>query len=314
MSKKIILISAVVLGTIATFSNGAVNVLADQIDNNNSGDTVIAGSNVKKADNTVAINSAIVQASANAPSGTIIESATNASQAQQQAYLNQVVPIAQQAAQKYGVYTSVMLAQSILESDWGLSTLATQANNYFGMKGDYNGQSFTIKTREWSADKGNYYITADFRKYPSISASFEDNGNKLRNGLAWNTSYYKGTWKENTKSYQDATAWLQGRYATDNNYATALNNVIKTYNLTQYDGTTQVNSGAQTNTHTIKVRDINNSYVTLTSFDNNNQGSVVKNRALANNSSWYTDKTKNYNGHTYYRVATNEWVEDSNLA
>lgn len=314
MSKKIILTSAIVLGTIISFSSSAMNVLADQVDNNNTGNTVIAGSEVKKADNTVAINSAIVQASADAPTGTIIESANYATQAQQQAYLNKVVPIAQQVAQKYGVYTSVMLAQSILESNWGISDLATQANNYFGMKGDYNGQSYTIKTREWSADKGSYYITADFRQYPSITASFEDNGNKLRNGLSWNTSYYKGTWKENTKSYQDATAWLQGRYATDNNYATALNNVIKTYNLTQYDGTAQVNSGAQTDTHTIKVRDADGAYVALVAFNNNGQANNVKNRALANDSSWYTDKTKNYNGHTYYRVATNEWVADSYLA
>lgn len=30
-----------------------------------------------------------------------------------------------------------------------------------------------------------------------------------------------------------------------------------------------------------------------------------------NDSSWFTDKTKEYNGHTYRRVATNEWVDQS---
>ncbi|MFD1472243.1 N-acetylmuramoyl-L-alanine amidase family protein [Companilactobacillus mishanensis] len=53
------------------------------------------------------------------------------------------------------------------------------------------------------------------------------------------------------------------------------------------------------------------SYATpLVAFQND--GSTKKsNRGLANNSGWYTDQQKTYNGHTYYRVSTNEWVMDS---
>jgi len=296
----------------STFATSTTSVLADEIDNSNTNSTVLVGPEVKKSDNTVALNSAVVQASSVAEQVPIVQAA-NASAAQQQAFLNKVVPMAQQAAAKYNLYTSVMLAQAILESDWGLSDLSTQANNYFGVKGDYNGATYAIKTREWSAAKGNYYITANFRQYPSIQESFNDNGNKLRNGVAWNTSYYKGTWKENAASYTDATAWLQGRYATDNNYAKSLNNVIQTYNLTQYDAISQTNSGAIATGHSISVNDSNNSYVSIEAFNNDGTASVVKNRALANKTDWYSDKTRNYNGHTYYRVATNEWVEDSFL-
>ena len=167
----------------------------------------------------------------------------------------------------------------------------------------------TMPTSEWSASQGWYTINANFRKYPSYYESFADNGNKLRNGVAWNSSYYSGTWKENTKSYKDATAWLQGRYATAPNYASSLNNLIQTYNLTQYDGNAETNGSAQSSV--ITVNNPNGNFVKLFAFDSNGTPTTVTNRGLANRTPWYTDQTKTYNGHTYYRVATNEWVEDT---
>jgi len=47
----------------------------------------------------------------------------------------------------------------------------------------------------------------------------------------------------------------------------------------------------------------------LTKFD----GSAVKNRALAPKTPWYTDETAIINGVTMYRVATNEWVKQSDV-
>lgn len=49
-------------------------------------------------------------------------------------------------------------------------------------------------------------------------------------------NYYKGTWKENTTSYQDATLYLTGRYATDSSYYTKLNAIISAYDLNKFDG------------------------------------------------------------------------------
>lgn len=40
-------------------------------------------------------------------------------------------------------------------------------------------------------------------------------------------------------------------------------------------------------------------------------GTVVSNRALASNSSWFSDQQMTKNGETYYRVASNEWVKAS---
>ncbi|WP_201307445.1 peptidoglycan recognition protein family protein [Companilactobacillus farciminis] len=63
---------------------------------------------------------------------------------------------------------------------------------------------------------------------------------------------------------------------------------------------------------TIKVNNKNGSYVPLVAF-NNNQMTKIRNRALANHTAWYTDQTKDVNGTTYRRVATNEWVSASYL-
>lgn len=58
------------------------------------------------------------------------------------------------------------------------------------------------------------------------------------------------------------------------------------------------------------VRNDNSSYCPLYAFSKDNQISDVKNRALCNNTKWYSDKEKTYNGAHYYRVATNEWVKE----
>ncbi|MDO6298587.1 MULTISPECIES: SH3 domain-containing protein [Enterococcus] len=149
------------------------------------------------------------------------------------------------------LYASVMIAQAILESGWGTSTLTTQANNMFGIKGSYNGQYVEMATLEDNGS-GNYYqIIAKFRKYPSLRESFQDNAYVLRNtSFAAGSYYYSGAWKSNTRSYTEATAWLQGRYATDTSYASKLNNLIATYNLTQYDSGSSAGNGDMNNVET----------------------------------------------------------------
>ena len=86
---------------------------------------------------------------------------------------------------------------------------------------------------------GGYYTTnAGFRKYPSYTESFEDNGALLRNQMG---NYYSGTWVENSNNYAQATQnGLQGKYATDPNYAKTLNSVIATNGFDKYDPVTQV--------------------------------------------------------------------------
>ena len=142
------------------------------------------------------------------------------------------------ASTKYNLYGSVMMAQAGLESGWGQSQLTTEANNFFGIKGAYNGASVSMPTTEYNSNGQMINTTANFKKYPSAYASFADNGSTLRNGTSWNSKYYSGSWKENAATYEDAANALTGKYATAPNYGQSLITVIQTYNLDQVFGET----------------------------------------------------------------------------
>jgi len=159
-----------------------------------------------------------------------------------QQFINSVAPIALEVAGKYDLYPSVMIAQATLETGSGTSELAVLANNYFGIKGTYKGKSiYKISPEEVNGDMVSH--SSRFRIYPSLYASFVDNGKRLRKGpngdseeVPWNVGNYKETWVENAFTYRDATQGLvNGGYATDSNYATKLNNIIENYNLIEYD-------------------------------------------------------------------------------
>ncbi|MBU3851170.1 MAG: LysM peptidoglycan-binding domain-containing protein [Candidatus Paralactobacillus gallistercoris] len=151
----------------------------------------------------------------------------------QEAFIEQIADAAIAIANKYDLYPSVMMAQAILESGWGQSWLSTSAHNYFGVKGSYNGQSVDVPTQEWN---GSQMITINdyFKKYPNAEASFEDYA-QVFVGSAWARNFYRGVFRNNAPTYQDATAWLTGRYATDPNYNVKLNQIIQQYDLTRFD-------------------------------------------------------------------------------
>ncbi|WLS84784.1 SLAP domain-containing protein [Lactobacillus apis] len=163
----------------------------------------------------------------------------SAATATETTFLNTATRQAQKVAKKYGLYPSVMIAQAIVESNWGQSGLAVNANNLFGMKADdsWPGGTYSAKTREEDKNGKSYYVTAKFRKYKTYQESFDDNGKKLRLGVSWQPDRYQGAWLEKASSYTAATKALTGTYATANNYNTILNSRITAYNLTQYDPT-----------------------------------------------------------------------------
>ncbi|WP_424311118.1 glucosaminidase domain-containing protein, partial [Carnobacterium sp.] len=143
---------------------------------------------------------------------------------------------AAEVAPKNDLYASVMVAQAALESGFGGSKLSSSPNhNLFGIKGSYQGQTVTMYTSEYSDKGGWIYIPQNFKKYPSHAESLQDNANLLKNGTNWDSNFYSGAWVSNTSSYTDATAWLQGRYATDPSYASKLNRIISEYNLSRFD-------------------------------------------------------------------------------
>ena len=237
------------------------------------------------------------------------------------AFISQICGYATEVAAANDLYASVMMAQAILESGWGASTLTTTANNMFGIKGSYNGQYVTMDTYE-DDGSGNYYlISAKFRKYPSLKESFEDNAYVLRNtSFSSGNYYYSGAWKSNTTSYTQATAWLQGRYATDTSYASKLNNLISTYNLTQYDtGSSNTGGGNSNETIVSDETAINQQMKTTSSMNIRSDASTSASitGSLAANTTFTATATKtgtSVNGNTtWYKISGKGWVSGAYL-
>ena len=151
-------------------------------------------------------------------------------------FISTIAEDARKLGQEYDVFASVMIAQALLESGSGTSSLSLPPNyNLFGVKGTYQGQAVSMATQE---DRGNgdlYSINSAFRKYPNYAASLGDYVQLLRGGISGNDGYYQNTWRSTAKNYLRATQALTGKYATDTSYNRKLNSIIAVYNLTQYD-------------------------------------------------------------------------------
>ena len=175
-------------------------------------------------------------------------------------FINSIKDGAIKVCNEYGLFPSVMIAQVCLESGYGSSSLSKPPNyNLFGVKGSYKGQSVKMKTWEHVNGK-NVNVYANFRKYPSYTESMKDQAKLLVIGVSWNRNIYKNTLVKNAKDYKTATKTLTGTYATDPNYNTKLNDIIKKYNLTQYDGKQSVKPSkpkkpSNTKTYTVKSGD-----------------------------------------------------------
>lgn len=155
-------------------------------------------------------------------------------------FIEAIRTLAKNIACKYDLYASVMIAQAILESASGTSSLSTAPNyNLFGIKGDYKGATVVMKTKEDDSTGALFTIDSGFRKYPSYKECLEDYAALLKNGLVGNPQFYKGTWKSETRNYLEATEFLTGKYATDIQYAEKLNQLISVYELTSYDEQTE---------------------------------------------------------------------------
>ena len=132
------------------------------------------------------------------------------------------------------VLPSVTIAQAILESNWGKSSLALEANNLFGIKAsdDWTGEVYRKDTKEYSMGRA-YTIRADFRKYRSWAESITDH-DRFFVSTSWRAENYKNVL--NAKDYvSQAKALLSCGYATDYEYAKKLIDIVGRYNLDRFD-------------------------------------------------------------------------------
>ena len=139
-----------------------------------------------------------------------------------QKYIEQYAGYAMEQMRRYGIPASITLAQGIIESADGRSTLANTANNHFGVKGSYN---------------GNYVLADDdkpnekFKKYDNVGQSYEDHSKVL---MAQRYQQYV-----KNLSPTDYRGWAvgikKGGYASAQSYVSTVVSVIESANLQKYD-------------------------------------------------------------------------------
>ena len=142
-------------------------------------------------------------------------------------YAEQYAEYAMEQMRRYGIPASVTLAQGILESSNGESTLAKKENNHFGIKA----------TQGWLDDGGRYGLYTDdkpdekFCSYDSVADSYEHHSRFLAENQR-----YAGCFALQADDYK---GWAQGLeqagYATGGNYAVSLIGIIERNGLDKYD-------------------------------------------------------------------------------
>jgi len=179
--------------------------------------------------------------SAPVTSGTQASAFKNLSEAD---VIAKVGPLFTADQKKSGILASVSLAQFILESGYGKSELAQNANNCFGMKKSLSGNTwsgsfwdgksiYTKKTQEEENGK-MITITADFRKYPNVEASIADHSAYLLGAKNGSALRYNGL--KSCTDYKKAVQIIKdGGYATSSTYVSNLCSIIERWNLTKYD-------------------------------------------------------------------------------
>lgn len=139
-------------------------------------------------------------------------------------YIEKYKEIAIKEMKRTNIPASITLAQAILESSSGESSLASKFNNHFGIKckNDWKGET-TYK----DDDKKNEC----FRAYPNAESSFIDHSNFLKNRANYASLF--------ELDLVDDTAWAYGLkkagYATERDYPQRLLKIIDDYELAQYN-------------------------------------------------------------------------------
>lgn len=155
---------------------------------------------------------------------------------QQNDFLRLAVPAAQASQRKYGVPASVTIAQAILESSnalgWGRSQLATEANNFFGIKAtdtENPDHYIELPTHEYLHNHIEL-IEAKFARYEDPAQSFDAHARLLAVAKRYESAMYAAKDPE-----LFCIRLQQCGYSTNPSYAVTLQKLIKEYDLAQYD-------------------------------------------------------------------------------
>ena len=149
-------------------------------------------------------------------------------------YIKKYKSIAMQEMDRAGIPASIKLAQGILESGSGTSTLARKAKNHFGMKcgSVWSGKTYYIEDDDY--DENGKLMKSCFRVFKNANASYIAHSEFLRDPRK---AYRYGPLFD--LNPQDYKAWAYGLkragYATSATYAEKLIRIIERYELYRFD-------------------------------------------------------------------------------
>lgn len=219
---------------------------------------------------------------------------------QQQNFLNTIKPLSIEGWEDYKILPSVTAAQAIVESKYGLSTPLNDPYNIFGIKGP----GTYSETQEEGAN-GYYTIDASFQDYPTLEAAFQYHGLLLDGQEGVN---YPGV--EGNTNYVSATDALQNDgYATADDYASVLQNVIQSLDLTEWDEEAFEKYDypkAPQDTSVITIE-----YAPgygVNAYDNTGVDVPGSNEVFLDGTEWRTAGTKVIDGQEMYEVSSNEYI------
>ena len=150
-----------------------------------------------------------------------------------QEFINCIAPLVKKYARDWGVKVySPIIAQAILESASGESSLGKVYNNYFGLKCGtlWTGKSVNLRTGEEYTPGSYTTISANFRVFDSMEEGVE--GYFIF--LFQNRTRYNNLIGE-TDPYEYLVKIKADGYATSSKYVQNVYNVIKYYDLTRFD-------------------------------------------------------------------------------
>lgn len=138
-------------------------------------------------------------------------------------YMSEFKDVAMDEMRAYGIPASIKLAQGILESGFGNSDLAVQANNHFGIK-CHGWQGRTFYKDDDEPDEC-------FRSYNDPKQSWRDHSEFLKN-----RERYESLFNLRPDDYRGWARGLQrAGYATNPNYSRLLIRIIEENDLQRFD-------------------------------------------------------------------------------
>lgn len=147
-------------------------------------------------------------------------------------FIEQIAKCVKKYAYVYGIEVhSPIIAQAILESGWGKSSLASKCHNYFGLKcgSSWKGKSVNMTTKEEYKVGTLTNIRDNFRVYDSMEAGVKGYFDFI------NTSRYANL--KGVKSPEEYVKRIKADgYATSSKYVDNIMRVIRDNKLTRFDG------------------------------------------------------------------------------